>query len=954
MKTDAKQPRFVEIGDLPDFLSDYTLVGQNESERMLNHWLRWAQSLGGLWTTQQSTFGLFFFWEASRRTVHLYAGASSENDLETLIIVLQSSGIYSIKRCGATLSDLLRSKGHAAPFPYGWLITQGESQLHFSSLGKETNRDSTNYAISGKFTSGFTDKFPSEFRLYEKANEGLQVIYQVHPFWGPGGAFLLPFDVIFQQKSDVLLCVLIRPYTNIDNLRSIVKKLSDVSRECESAAEQYVESPSVGGQRVSLPRRVSDPQLKWCAQVYAAHLRRLTNPFLLFGACFSGNQMAARQVAQAIANTIHEERSFEPPAGEAYFLPQSAQILPLNQLRGSELRSNQELFVGTILNMCLSLSIDEQFLVRIPSRALSLVPQQNPEPLASQPKPNASQSESRQLLPAILRYLCDARGAATLFRFPVNINSGIPGIVVRQRPPDFHPGVLTSVQQGDRSISIGRLRTGNPVEISVDDLCKHALVVGTTGSGKTNTALNIVHQLAQHKIPFMVIESAKKEYRSLLSLMENQLRIYTVGNELCSPIRINPFELLEGVRVESHISRLQTCFEAALPQDFGSLSSILAEALHNTYAQKGWSELDVYSPDDTREFPMMEDFISAVSQVIDKRYRGEIQQNMRGVLLGRLEPFRLGSKRRMFNVLRSEPSIETLFNNPVILELDELNLDEKALFALFLIVFLREYCDRKRQITSKLQHIMLIEEAHNVLEQVGSVGSEGTRADTRHKAVQAFCQMLAEIRAFGEGLIIVDQSPVKLARDAIRNTNIQIVHLLRDSHDREAMTTAMIMDPLQSEYVGKLRVGEAAIFYPGLEKSTFIRTDAFKPEGYKQNISDEEIKTRMKDRSEVRPLPHRGCERCTARCEFQEQARKQLMTAAKDINRFLSDFAAAEKTEERERILHKFTDMLWEKGENKLDYAWCIFVQYYAKYNNTKHPLRFVWDSLKRKEESVR
>jgi DNA helicase HerA-like ATPase len=899
-----KQPRFIEIFELPDFLSDYTLAGQSESERMAHHWRRWTQSLGGLWTSQQSTFGIFFLWKAQQRVIHIYAGATSEESLRTLQVILQSIGIYSFGSCELKLGS----------YHKGFLISQGESRLHFSLLNKEFRQGPANMGQVVKSTSGFTDKFPKEFRLHENIEEGLQVIYQIHPFWGPGGAFLLPFDVIYQQQSDVLLCMLVKPYIDTYGLHEILRKLSDVSRECDSAAEQYIESPAVSGQKVSLPRRISDPQLKWCAQVYAAHLRRLTNPFLVIGACFSDDDTAARQVAQAVANSIHEERSFEPPAGEVSFLPQSAQVIPLES-------STQE-----FAEKLLQLNMDEQDLIKISSPVLNV-------------------ADRSSYLPAILRYLCDARGSATLFRFPVNINSGIPGVVVRQRPPDFHPGIANqsprrcltvpnSPQVEEKSISVGKLRTGDMLQIPLNDFVKHVLIVGTTGSGKTNTALNVICQLANHRIPFMVIEAAKKEYRhlALLEEMKGKIRIYTVGNELCSPIRINPFELLEGVRVEAHISRLQACFEAALPQDIGSLSSILNEALHKTYFEKGWDELDVYEHPDHRKFPTMDDFIDSVENIINERYSGEIQQNMRGVLLGRLKPFQMGSKRRTFNVIRSEPSIDLLFESNVIIELEELNLEEKALFSLFLITFLREYCDKKRRISSELQHITLIEEAHNVLEQVGSADGNATRADTRYKAVQAFCQTLAEIRAYGEGLIIVDQSPVKLARDAIRNTNIQIVHLLRDTYDRNAMTSAMIMDPLQSEYVGKLSVGEAAIFYPGLEKATFIRTNRF-PQASTKMLGDNQVKEMMGNR-EVRPLPFRGCEFCEARCKHREDAEKRIRNddyVQKHIQNYLDSSSKEQNPHHIKVMAREFSEELLKLTHGDADYAWCLLVQYFAE-----------------------
>jgi hypothetical protein len=157
-----KQPRFIEIFELPDFLSDYTLAGQSESERMAHHWRRWTQSLGGLWTSQQSTFGIFFLWKAQQRVIHIYAGATSEESLRTLQVILQSIGIYSFGSCELKLGS----------YHKGFLISQGESRLHFSLLNKEFRQGPANMGQVVKSTSGFTDKFPKEFRLHENIEEG--------------------------------------------------------------------------------------------------------------------------------------------------------------------------------------------------------------------------------------------------------------------------------------------------------------------------------------------------------------------------------------------------------------------------------------------------------------------------------------------------------------------------------------------------------------------------------------------------------------------------------------------------------------------------------------------------------------------------------------------------------------------------------------------------------------
>lgn len=63
---------------------------------------------------------------------------------------------------------------------------------------------------------------------------------------------------------------------------------------------------------------------------------------------------------------------------------------------------------------------------------------------------------------------------------------------------------------------------------------------------------------------------------------------------------------------------------------------------------------------------------------------------------------------------------------------------------------------------------MMIEEAHRPLKNVPEGGEGG---NTRAKSVEFFCNLLAEIRTFGQGIIIADQIPTKIAPDTIKNTN---------------------------------------------------------------------------------------------------------------------------------------------------------------------------------------
>jgi hypothetical protein len=395
------------------------------------------------------------------------------------------------------------------------------------------------------------------------------------------------------------------------------------------------------------------------------------------------------------------------------------------------------------------------------------------------------------------------------------------------------------ITSGVSKIVIGNiLHRGNaletPLEIPLADLASHGLIVGTTGSGKTNSCFNILEQIFHQRIPFLVIESAKSEYRNLLGNREigKKLRIFTVGDETHNPLRINPFEVPSGFPIQSHIDYLKSLFGAAFAL-WDPMPYVLELAMTEVYEDRGW---DIATNRNTREesgqvlsprrFPTLRELIPKVYEIIDrlKDYSTDVTSNLRTGLAARLDQLQVGgSKGPMFNCL-SSVSDEVLFEGPCIIELQRLISDEEKAFLIGLLLLrLLEYRVMiKGGKQTGLRHVTLIEEAHRLLRNVPTQQSAES-ANPIGKSVEVFSNILAEIRAYGEGILIAEQIPSKLVPDAHKNTNLKIIHRLVDDDERGTMLKAVGIEPERARGLARLNPGEALVFARGFHKPVLTR-----------------------------------------------------------------------------------------------------------------------------------
>jgi hypothetical protein len=185
----------------------------------------------------------------------------------------------------------------------------------------------------------------------------------------------------------------------------------------------------------------------------------------------------------------------------------------------------------------------------------------------------------------------------------------------------------------------------------------------------------------------------------------------------------------------------------------------------------------------------------------------------------RLRSLRTGSAGRFFEGGHPADIAELLRRSAVLAIEDVANDEDKAFLIGTLIIRIVEHLRLRARAEaagggadsdSGLRHVIVIEEAHRLL-RAGRKGASG-------HAVELFASLLAEIRAYGEGLLIAEQIPAKLVPDVVKNTALKIVHRLPAHDDRALVGATMNLDVEQSRQVVSFPPGVAAVFADGMDR----------------------------------------------------------------------------------------------------------------------------------------
>ena len=432
-----------------------------------------------------------------------------------------------------------------------------------------------------------------------------------------------------------------------------------------------------------------------------------------------------------------------------------------------------------------------------------------------------------------LPYIITAEEASEFFRLPVGSDTVFAGLVVNEAGKASRTYADNVVGGGD--IMVGTLKSsshGDTIGISLKDLTKHTLVVGTPGSGKTTFSVSLLDRLwKDHNIPFLVIEPAKNEYRAMVQSIPD-LQVFTPGKNFISPFVFNPFVPPKNVRLETYKSTLKTAFTAAV-----SMSTPLDKIFEETFEAIG--------------------------------YTGDAKN------IGRAGLVRLQSLVNLFDNYHSIP-IEDLLSKPTVIELAAIeNSDQKALIISLLLLSILAYVNSNYLGDGKLRNLILLEEAHVLLDANTNAG-EG-EANPSAIAQGLIKRMLAEIRSYGVGMVIADQSPRKVTQDVVALTDIKVAFRLVEASDKQIIANSSNMNEIQEQRLAKLKPGEAFFFFGKLDEPEEIKTEDYRlAQNINITLSDEGIKSLSTywngRKDKLRPYPECGyCRYCAEGCDYNKR-----------------------------------------------------------------------------------
>lgn len=413
--------------------------------------------------------------------------------------------------------------------------------------------------------------------------------------------------------------------------------------------------------------------------------------------------------------------------------------------------------------------------------------------------------------------------------------SSIPGVEVRECATfgrNLNKNVF-SIGNDKNELSIGFIthlsnQSHKKVSLNIEELSKHVFVTGSTGSGKSNAVYLLVNGLLNKGKKILIVEPTKGDYRKVFGGRKD-FTVYGTRPDEKNLLRINPFAFPDSIRVEEHVERLVEIFGVCWPM-YAAMPAVLKDSILSAYEACGWNIKKSVSRHG-RLFPTIADVIIQLKRIISTSdYSADTKGDYIGSLQTRLQSLTNGV---YSYILSSSKTIDyvDLYDKNAIIDLHRIGSAEtRALLMGLLVLGLTEWrmSQGEDSMDQSLQHVTVLEEAHCILPRVSKEqNQEG--ANVVGKSVEMIASAIAEMRTYGEGFIIVDQSPSMVDEAAIRNTNTKIVMNLPDGDDRNIAGKSIgLIKDVQFAELARLNTGEAVVWQRGWGEAVMAVIDEMK------------------------------------------------------------------------------------------------------------------------------
>lgn len=426
----------------------------------------------------------------------------------------------------------------------------------------------------------------------------------------------------------------------------------------------------------------------------------------------------------------------------------------------------------------------------------------------------------------------------------------VNGIMVTEMA-EFGRNVLTNSTRAQREIEMGHIfhmgqKEDALVSLNIDSLTSHCFVTGSTGSGKSNTVYKLIEEVSKEpfNIPFLVIEPAKGEYRNEFRKIKG-INLFSTNPQIDQMLKLNPFSFCEGIHILEHLDRLVEIFNGCWEM-YAAMPAILKEAIEEAYVNKGWDLLNsVFIAEGEPVFPTFIDVLQELPRIINNsEYSADTKGDYIGALVTRVNSMTNGIYGQIF-CDEFEVDNKTLFDESSIVDLSRVGSSEtKSLIMGVLVLKLTEHrMANANRGNSVLKHLTILEEAHNILKNSKNVQSTAGN-NVVAKSVEMIVNSIAEMRTYGEGFVIVDQSPTSVDIAAIKNTNTKIIMRLPEEEDCKIAGHSVSLSEEQVDELAKLETGVAVVMQNNWSEPVLSKINEAKHlfEGYEQPVTFGKLK----------------------------------------------------------------------------------------------------------------